>query len=120
VINDGFRNSPYYLANRNVLFSYSVNGVNVRADSMLSLTDVGLVNRGFVDLVAKISPTINFRLLGVSFYLSDFIYLFIDAAGHLLASGSQTRHAVWFYDYQRISQFALLLRESKCSVQLFC
>jgi hypothetical protein len=75
------------LQNRDVQFSYSVNGTPVTASSTRSLADVGLVNNGgFVDVIEQISPTINFRLLGVSFYLSDFIYLFI--ARCLLASGS--------------------------------
>jgi hypothetical protein len=100
----GFSNSPYYLANPDVQFSYSVNGVNVLRDSSLSLADVGLVDEGFVDL--EIPVTINFRLRDVSFYFIDFIYLFI--ARCLLVSGSQSRNAVQNCDSKRIPQFAIL------------
>jgi hypothetical protein len=79
LIDNGFRNSPYYLVNCNVEFNYFVGPNNVLADSMLSLAEVGLADGSFVDVEMQAFAIINFRLRDVSFYLFDFIYSFIAA-----------------------------------------
>jgi hypothetical protein len=50
----GFRRSPYYVANHNVQHNYFVGQNRVPANSMRSLTELGLVDGGFVDAVARI------------------------------------------------------------------
>jgi hypothetical protein len=79
---------------------------------MLSLDRVGLVDGSFVDVVAQIPVTIHFRLRGVSFYLSDFIYLFIDTGDRLLTLHLRSRHDVCHFDYIRLSQVVLLHGQS--------
>jgi hypothetical protein len=84
--------------NRNVHYSFFVGHNHVHANSMLSLDRVGLVDGSFVDIVAQIPVTINFRVRDVSFYFIDFIYLFIDAADCLLAPYLRSRHDVCQFD----------------------
>jgi hypothetical protein len=98
LITYGFRKSSYCMANRNCQFSFFAGQNNVHANSMLSLERVGLVDGSFVYVVEQIPVTINFRLRSVSFYLSDFIYSFIDAADHLLALHLRSRHDVCHFD----------------------
>jgi hypothetical protein len=72
LINDGFRNSPYYRARPLTRYNYFVGQNNISFDSTFSLAGVGLVDGGFVDVVAvsyqdvqtnRVSGTTSFEKL---------------------------------------------------------